>query len=154
MSRLNYNYIQTQKSNLPPEYEWTQQFTVQQVGKRENMWWLLNNTPSFTLATLKDHACRHKSLAASCWILHASWFLQLSSFMCVLMSNYVKIKLSTVKCKKTTYSLNVSEHSSSQCSKWGKGENMWRLLNNTPFSEHACRQNLWPASSYIKDHSC
>ena len=47
-------YIQTQKGNLPAEYERTHAaVTVQEVGKGENMWWLINNTPSFTSATLK-----------------------------------------------------------------------------------------------------
>ena len=100
-------------------------------GKGENMWWLLNNTHSFTFI-IKDHACRHKSLGASCWILHVMWFLQLLSFvMCVLVSYYVKIKLSTLAHKRAAYLLSMSEHSSSQCSKWRKGENMWWLLNNT-----------------------
>ena len=54
-------YIQTQKGNLPAEYEWTQQFTVY----RENIWWNKQH-PKFHIGYIKDHACRHKSMAASC----------------------------------------------------------------------------------------
>ena len=98
-------------------------------GKGENMWWLINNTPSFTSATLKIIYAD-----TSLWLPAAKQFPQccivLSSLSCV--SDFVKTKLwlCTFKHKRATYVLSVSKPSSHSTAS-GKKEKTW-LSNNTP----------------------
>ena len=115
LSNLNYDYVHSNtKGNLQPEYEWTQQFTVQEVGKRRKH--VMTNKLHTTSATLKiKHADRSLWLPAA-KLLHARQFLQccivLSSLSCV--SDFVKAKLwlCTFKHKRATYTLSMSKPSS------------------------------------------
>ena len=77
------------------------------------------------------HAMMH---LISTEILHAKIFLQFVSFiwLCYWVTQLNYNYVHTFNHKETTYLLNMSDHGSSQCSKWEKGENMWWLIHNTP----------------------
>ena len=58
-------YIQTQKGNLHAECEWTEQsHAVQEVGKRRKHVMTNKQHTKFHISCIKDHECRHKSMAA------------------------------------------------------------------------------------------
>ena len=98
LSKLNYDYVHSNTKGQLTIWVWVNAaVTVQEVGIGENMWWLVNNTPSFTSATLKiKHADTSLWLpAAKVNYMHARPFLQccivLSSLSCI--SHFVKAKL-------------------------------------------------------------
>ena len=111
--------------------------TVQEVGKGENMWWLINNTPSFTSATLKI-----KHADTSLWLPEAkvnympgnfynAVYIVWSSLSCV--SYFVKAKLWLyIQTQKGNLPPEYEWTQQSQYRKWEKGENMWWLIDNTP----------------------
>ena len=138
-------YIQTQKGNLPAEYEWTQQ----EVEKGENMWWLINNTPNFTSATLKI-----KHADTSLWLPEAkvnympgnfynAVYIVWSSLSCVSYFVKAKLWLCTFKHKKATYQLSMSEPSSHSA---GSGKRRKHVMTN--------KQHTKFHISCIKDHAC